>query len=391
MAVTSTSVDVATMILQYGLLPEELLQPDVVLLAHSPNDANALNLEQLFYTHLNNAVHAAKRLQACDEHLPLVGIIDDNVGMNNISQAMETTARYYATSSWYHLLYINYGNAVRHTLLQRYNENRTEPLLGGKFQLHGGMGFHISMAWTVVFNLVSVMMDSCHDFLESEEEPYITSELWEKEADLESLQNVSWAPASSKWIGDLQRTSDPSSVNRQWREALKANEVYCQSFESKEIQPVCTHAWMINKLAGIMRPRDINRAMKPVIKSSFGWEASGNFYSYPRLGYYASEEKANFYLEIPVTALTIYFTVLSTVSYGPNFIDTNLRIEVKVGRKNEPEVFNVSGYHEMQTSPLVPHKFRLPQMAYRGDVIYFNATLTSGSYFKIAGLAFCKQ
>ena len=189
----------------------------------------------------------------------------------------------------------------------------------------------------------------------------------------------------------MQRTSDPSSVNRQWREALKENEVYCQSFESKEIQPVCTHAWMINQLAGIMRPTDINKAMKPVIKSVFGWEASGNFYSYPRLGYYASEENANFYLEIPVTALTIYFTVLSTVSYGPNFIDTNLRIEVKVGRKNEPEVFNVSGYHEMQTSPLVPHKFRLPQMAYRGDVIYFNATLTSGSYFKIAGLAFCKQ
>ena len=164
MAVGATTVDVATMILQYGLLPEELLQPDVVLLAHSPNDANLLNVEQLFYTHLNNAVHAAKRLQACDKHLPLVGIIDDSVGMNNISQAMETTARYYATSSWYHLLYINYGNAVRHTLLQRYNENRTEPLLGGKFQLHGGMGFHISMAWTVVFNLVSVMMDSCHDF-----------------------------------------------------------------------------------------------------------------------------------------------------------------------------------------------------------------------------------
>lgn len=391
MAVGATTIDVATMILQYGLLPEDLLQPDVVLLAHSPNDANALNLEQLFYTHLNNAVHAAKRLQACDEHLPLVGIIDDNVGMNNISQAMETTARYYATSSWHHLLYINYGNVVRHTLLQRYSENRTEPLLGGKFQVHGGMGFHISMAWTVVFNFMSVMMDSCYDYLENEEEAHVTSNLWEKEASLESLQNVSWASASSKWIGDLQRTSDPSSVNRDWREALKANELYCQSFESKEIQPVCTHAWMINKLAGIMRPRDINRAMKPVIKSSFGWEASGNFYSYPRLGYYASEEEANFYLEIPVTALTIYFTVLSTVSYGPNFVDTNLRIEAQVGRNNEPEIYNVSGYHEMQTSPLVPHKFKLPQAAYRGDVIYFNATLTSGSYFKIAGLAFCKQ
>ncbi|KAL7510385.1 hypothetical protein ACHAXN_007315 [Cyclotella atomus] len=390
MAVGATTVDVATMILEYGLLPDDLLSPDVVLLAHSTNDANALNSEQLFYTHLNNAVRAAKRLKVCDEDLPLVGIIDDNVGMDNISQAMETTARYYASSSWHDLLYINYANIARHTLLRRYEQNRTEPLLGGKFQVHGGMGFHISMAWTAVFNFMSLMMDACFDYIEGEHKPQITLERWDREANLSSLENVPWGSSPSKHIGGLHRTSDPYSVKQEWIFNMKEDEAHCASLnDSNEVQPVCTHAWMINKLAGIMQPRDITRAMKPVLKSSFGWEASGHFYSFPRLGYYASEKYANFYLEIPVTAPTVYFTVLSTVSYGPNFVDTNLRIEIDIG--NDNAIYNISGYHEVQSSPLVPHKFKLPRVAKQGDVIHFNATLTSGSYFKITGLAFCKQ
>ncbi|KAL7487275.1 hypothetical protein ACHAW6_012870 [Cyclotella cf. meneghiniana] len=392
MAVGATSVDVAAMILEYELLPGDLLSPDVILLAHSPNDANMLKPDQLFYTHLNNAVQAAKRLRACDDDLPLVGIIDDNVGMENISQALETTARYYATASWYQLMMINYGNVVRHTLLRRYEQNRTEPLLGGKFQIHGGMGFHISLAWTVVFNIISLMMEACYDSREHEYTPPVTSKQWEEEAKLNDLEDIPWGTAPSKQIGGIYKTSDPSSVNREWLTNLKSKEQLCRSFNTSENQqPVCTYAWMINKLAGVMRPRDIDREMKSVMKSSYGWEAAGHFYSYPRLGYYANSENANFYLEIPVTAPTLYFTVLSTESYGPNFIGTCLCIDITIGHDKPSATYNISGYHEIKTSPLISHKFQLPRVAHQGEVIHFNATLTSGAYFKIAGLAFCKQ
>ncbi|KAL3787197.1 hypothetical protein HJC23_010207 [Cyclotella cryptica] len=392
MAVGATSVDVATMILEYEMLPGDLLSPDVILLAHSPNDANMLKLDQLFYTHLNNAVQAAKRLRACDDDLPLVGIVDDNVGMENISQAFETTARYYATASWYQLMMINYGNVVRHTLLQRYQQNRTEPLLGGRFQIHGGMGFHISLAWTVVFNIISLMVEACYDFKEHEDTQKITSKQWEDEAKLNNLEDIPWGSTPSKEIGGIYQTSDPYSVNREWLNNLKTKEHLCRSFNvSENQQPVCTYAWMINKLAGIMRPRDIDRAMKSVMKSSNGWEAAGHFYSYPRLGYYANSENANFYLEIPVTAPTLYFTVLSTESYGPNFIDTCLHIGITIGDDKSCATYNISGYHEIKASPLISHKFQLPRVAHKGEVIHFNATLTSGAYFKIAGLAFCKQ
>lgn len=401
MAVGATSVDVATMILEYELLPDDVLSPDVVLLAHSPNDANMLSPDVLFYEHLNNAVQAAKRLRACDDDLPLVGLIDDTVGMSEISKMMETTARYYSIASWYQLMMLDYGNVVRHTLLRRYDENRTEPLMGSTFKVHMGMGFHIGMAWTVVFDFLSIMMEACFDYNEDEIIEPMSLKEWKEEAQLDNLQEEPLKRSPSKHFGGLYHESNPQSVNEEWQSNLNAKEEHCKSFDSSEPpQPVCTYAWMVNKLAGVMRPKDIDNAFSSVMKSSVGWEATGHFYKFPRLGYYAQEANASFVLEIPVTSPTLYFTVLSTESYGPNFIDSNLHIDVEIKRDaesteldcNTTASYDVEGYHEIETSSHEPHKFRLPGGgANAGDIIFFNAVLTSGSYFKIAGLAFCKQ
>jgi hypothetical protein len=305
---------------------------------------------------------------------------------------METSARYYAAASWYQLLMINYGNVARHTLLQRYDQNRTDPLLGGKFQTHAGMGFHISLAWTVTYTFMSLISDACYDYEEGNLPSPITSEEWKHQAALDNLMDLPWGTSPSKHLGGIHRSSDPASVNQEWLHNLQTNEERCKSFNvTADPEPVCTYAWMVNKLSGIMRPQDINRAMKPVMKSSYGWEATGHFYDFPRLGYYANAKHANFYLEIPVTAPAVYFTVLSTESYGPNFIDTNLQIDVRIEPADSPTIYDISGYHEVESSPLVSHKFKLPRVANRGETIHFNATLTGGAYFRIAGLAFCKQ
>ena len=158
---------------------------------------------------------------------------------------------------------------------------------------------------------------------------------------------------------------------------------------------------MVNKLAGIMNPKDIDRALSKVMKVATGWVSMGRFYSMPRTGWYAQEENASFYLEIPVVSPTLYFTVLSMKSFGPNFIGTNLHIDVNIERagsntdqsKDSHASYDISGYHEIKTSVHEPHKFKLAGDggASPGDVILFVATLTSGKYFKIAGLAFCKQ
>ena len=53
--------------------------------------------------------------------------------------------------------------------------------------------------------------------------------------------------------------------------------------------------------------------------------------------------------------------------------------------------YEITGYHETKTSIHVPHKFKLPNDgAKEGDKLQVNFHLVSGSYFKIAGLAFCR-
>jgi hypothetical protein len=392
MASGGVSIDIATMVLEYQLVSMDLLTPDIMLFAHSPNDANLLDPDELFYKHLNNAVKVARGLRACDDDLPLVGLIVDNVGMENISKSMETTARYNAIASWYGLLMINHSNVVRHTLLRRYDKGRTDPLLGNKFNVHGGIGFHISIAWTVLFSFITLMMEACQDGGEDEQASLITSERWESEAKLTSLQDVPWGMSPSKQIGGLYRTSDPLSVNQEWLNNLKAKEQHCESrTDSDNSQPMCTYAWFVNKLTGIMNSEHVNQALAGVITSSNGWRALGNFWSKPQLAYIASAKNAEFSLEIPVTAPTATFTIFSMESYGPKFVGTNLRIDVKVESNNTVTTYNVSGYHEMKTSVIVPHKFQLPGTVNEGETIYFSAILTSGTHFQISGMVFCRN
>lgn len=85
-------------------------------------------------------------------------------------------------------------------------------------------------------------------------------------------------------------------------------------------------------------------------------------------------------------------TVMSMKSFGPNFVNTTLQVSVEVVRSANvtTAAYTIDGYHEPKTSIHVPHKFRLPgEGAKKGDKIIATATLLSGAYFKINGLAFC--
>ena len=83
--------------------------------------------------------------------------------------------------------------------------------------------------------------------------------------------------------------------------------------------------------------------------------------------------------------------------YGDNFKDTILEVDVRIERKGgskytltQTTKYKVNGYHDTRTSIHIPHKFELPDGgAKKGDSIVANFRLVSGSYFKIAGLAFC--
>lgn len=171
----------------------------------------------------------------------------------------------------------------------------------------------------------------------------------------------------------------------------------------------------------------VSNVLKDVLKSNIGWEASGgmdinstafsnvafssrqylphllsfttvclaigNPIRQPRAGWYAKSENALFSLEIDAKMDTNFMTFMSMKSYGPNFMNTTLHLEVTISKtsgKESKAVYTIDGYHESKTSIHVPHKFELPEGgARKGDKILVNANLVSGAYFKINGIAFC--
>ena len=114
----------------------------------------------------------------------------------------------------------------------------------------------------------------------------------------------------------------------------------------------------------------------------------------PRTGWYARKENAKFSLKLVPTLETKYITVMSMKSYGENFVNTKLRLTLRVVQSNETNSeeseHTIYGHHDTKTSIHIPHKFELPGGgANEGDTIVVEAELVSGEYFKINGIALC--
>ena len=133
-----------------------------------------------------------------------------------------------------------------------------------------------------------------------------------------------------------------------------------------------------------------DRKMNEVLVTNVGWKAEGNPIKQPRAGWYAKEAGAHFVVKIDATHDIKFATVMIMKSYGPNFVDTRLEVDFQM----QPGVnvtHNITGYHETKTSIHVPQKFELPNAGItRGESLLVEFRLVSGSYFKIAGLAFCR-
>ena len=171
------------------------------------------------------------------------------------------------------------------------------------------------------------------------------------------------------------------------------------SNRQKQVSP-CTYAFMANRMTSVSTSAAVDKKLKEVLTSNTGWKAEGFPIKQPRIGFYAKETNAHFSLEIDVSMETKYMTIISMKSYGDNFKGTNLEVGVTIQCKGgstsaeatKSSKYEVTGYHETKTSIHVPHKFALPGGgAKKGDIIVVNFHLVSGSYFKIAGLAFCRN
>jgi hypothetical protein len=237
LAVGGSSSEVGAMLLEYHLLPEGMEIPHIVLLAYSANDVQEANKERLFYQHMQDLVQAARNLRHCENDLPLVVMVDDFYGYKP-NAMMEHSARVYSISSWYKIMSVNYANVIRHAVYGNYvNASVPDPLMGSRYGIHLGMGFHIGMAWTVLFNFLNAVVEACSDGDDGLESslvlattPWIASSANKTSSD-EELSKTQKQGTPSKYIGALKPDATPDSIVFEWKDQMAVEEKNCQKNE----------------------------------------------------------------------------------------------------------------------------------------------------------------
>jgi hypothetical protein len=388
LAVGGSSSDVGSMILEYGLFPKNFTLPHIVLSAFSANDGKSSLGKDLIFQYVQDFVRAASNLR-CDSGLPMVVLVDDLHGVSRPMEPMEHSAALHTISAWYQLMAISYPNVIRHAVYANLeNSTASHPLMASRVigNTHLGLGFHLGMTWVVLFNLLNAVVKGCNDILSDE----LSSDTPKTALDVDEL--------SPKYIGQMSSDLTFPTLATEWRSNIASAASRCHNNNSTG--KVCASAWVVNRMTGVSRPKDVNTKLKPVLKSSNGgWRAAGFPIRQPRTGWYANVANATFDLEYKnITLDSNFLTVLYLKSYASGYKDSLLIVTMEVthqGVGNGTSVSSVSeikGYHESKTSVHFPHKMELPGGgAQAGDTVQATFQLVSGYAFKIAGIALCSR
>jgi hypothetical protein len=398
LAVGGSNSEVGKAVLEYHLFPDAFDQPDIVIWSHAANDSQEKDKERAFFESIPGFVNAAHNLRICDDHLPLVVMNEEFFGQNN-----DISGAIYKASNWFGLMGISQRNVISHKTFAKFdNDDYVNSIIDVK-GVHPGMGGHIGASWTVFYNFISAFTDAC-DYRRVSSSPTSIASPDVAAKKIGPYKENGYGDISSEWKKHQDKVREMCARQEQEVSTSNNDETAATTTTSnQQLHPPCTYAFMVNPVTSIRTSDDVNKKMNEVLTSNTGWYAEGNHLVWPpRAGFCAKEPNAHFSLKIDASMETKYMAIMSMKSYGDNFKDTILEVDVQIERKGdaaEAEVgvgvksskYEVTGFHETKTSINIPHKFELPDGgAEKGDSIVVNFRLVSGSYFKIAGLAFCR-
>jgi len=405
-------------ILKYRIFPENVKLPHIVINAHSVNDVRSISLadsstkaDKLHHEILPNFINEARGLSPCDDHLPIVTLLDDF--SLPVTESNLHSGNLYSLASYYDLMGVNM-NAILKTHMIEMDRGHTvyDPLLGSQVSVHPGMGYHIGVAWTMLFNLINPLVDVCNDLASKESRFLQDNEIWAShrpmwlmEKDLKNNRTEGKPTGPVLHAKDLGAPItrgifyDNGAMTKEWTNRHNHRKNICKEDQQKRAKgepPMkkCTYSWIISDVLGISRPEHLQSFIEPKLKSNYGWKAKGNPIVNPRTGWYVDQpSNATFTMEIEPELATNILTIISMKSYSDKWKQSLLKVSISVVKKDNSiasREYTISGYHEMETSVHYTHKLALPEEGAKpGDLISVKFEMLSGSEFKIAGMAFC--
>ncbi|GFH44527.1 hypothetical protein CTEN210_01001 [Chaetoceros tenuissimus] len=410
-----------SMLLERRLFNDPDTIPDIIISAYSANDAkrnDGTKPSDIVYGHMQDLIQAAQDLQPCEHDLPLVIMADDFYG-DLPYQASRFSSYVYQLSQWSNLMAVSGSSVLRYKLLQELMDAETvHPLVNSNFGIHLGMGFHMGMAWIMLFNFVNAFVSVCNDehvginYLDETEigKVGVNSTI---AGDPNLLPSIVKGEPSAKHFAHLDESlGTVADVSRHYQENVERRKKLC---ENKDTIGKCTYSWFVNMAgSGVSSKAEINDKMRPVLYDYEGWPSMRNAWwgkgtttahQVPKISWSAKRNGATFTMKLDnVTSSTKYVLLQTMKSYSDEWKGSKLQLVFSILRNGQvlkkdwyTHVDNstvtahyIDGYHKDKTSVYYPHRFPLPQNgADIGDTVIMNATLVGGSKFQISGISFC--
>ena len=448
LAVGGAKSDMSTALMEFGLIPDST--PDIIIWDHGINDAmttvnpnvkfyksSSLNAEQIFEK-LQKFYQAAMALPtSCDNpDPPLVILLDSFIGQQSrfpqISEALRISTAVSKMLTWYPNIWgISSANTIRPYILTNVNDqHKMIGLLGTNGVVtHPGMMYHISIAWIVMFNFLNVLHDSCVTSEISANEDLLSEQSNRSTVDKDEYHHLSYLP-------ELQNKLRMIDVPKKWKQRIPEPIEYEKCIENqvahkeatkkftKDSSLTCFYAWIVNTVLKVDSPQQIYRKIKPYLVKNEGWSAYSTDALAKPGGWIPPGGRGSFFElkfnDVPITvdSLTIIYMqsysqmwINSTVHIDCTFYNPSMKLNTKqvdqeiarflrqndtIGMIQRAESYStishrISGYHDEETSILVPIKLPLPdRTTIEGkSTLRLHFRLLDGQTFKIAGIALC--
>jgi hypothetical protein len=402
-------------LMEMGLWPEDYppeVTPDIVIWGHAIND-HYLFPEDRLRSSIRD-FHMAARQTRCDVGLPLVIYVNEAAGHGRGPMASLHVPRVAGVLneliSWFGVMGVAvdrlwlayaFSNTDRAVFELSDRVAGSLPLLdmpkGWGFRHHGGILMHATIAYAIVFNLLSATVDTCID----EEETASLS----RDQSPDASRNFTLI-LSRAHMPPLKSEFQKREIHQQWEQSVVDHENRCRNTTAAQeanSKKKCSYAWINyeegtgNLASGVKSPDELEQRMQAILVHNEGW-SSAKRNDKDKIGWNALKQGATFTAKIRAGFRGVRHLRLAVMeSYSADFAGASVKLTLSVettdgdsSSSSSSVIHFVSGHNiQDKTSPVVPHKLDLPPVQSANDTLLMQFDLAGGKTFKIMGMALC--
>lgn len=430
MAIGGSNTGNAKVFLDYEILPETVLTPDIVINGYSTNDMHSSSVKEAARTNKTLEDSIFEKAQGFVRHVlrmcsssegkgdeitpPLLIWLDDYIG-NEQRQIVKTSAvsrAIHVLSNYYGFGFVSYADTVRDLVYASTNETFFSPQGWYKRglnrfmtrEVHPGRTMHIATSYVMSYYFLEQVTNFCQmrQVWNMTRDPISNAHHYDQSdhQDLPALKGIEGfsnrrsVPIPKGLPPVLNDTLLLNHVTKRWHaqsEEELAKREPCSTRHEKGKR--CVFSWLTAITVGIKTAEDIEKHFTPYWnKGKSSWEViddspkkNGKLGLKPK-----KENDVGAILELDFTSVDAEVqdvAIFYLKSYGEKWEDSTASVYVESKDNQILGALSMEGFHDKNTSEMYEDVLRLPEPTKNVKVIF---NVTHGPTFKILGIAVCR-